>query len=105
MNENVFQSWLIKELKKRFTGCIVMKTDPTYIQGMPDILILFRNCWASLEVKKNSKARHQPNQDFWVKKMNAMSFSRFISPDNCDKVLGDLAEFFRSKTPISELVS
>lgn len=105
MNENVFQSWLIKELKKRFTNCVVIKTDPTYIQGMPDLLILFRHCWAALEVKKNSKARHQPNQDFWVRKMNAMSFSRFISPDNCETVLNDLAKFFESKTPLTSNIA
>ena len=33
MLENKFQANLIKELKERFPGCIVMKNDPTYIQG------------------------------------------------------------------------
>ena len=93
MNENVFQSFLIKEIKKRFTGAIVIKTDPTYIQGLPDLLILFKDCWGALEVKKNAKAHHQPNQDFYISKMNAMSFASFICPENYEEVLDDFEEF------------
>ena len=40
MLENKFQANLIKELKARFPDCIVMKNDPTYIQGIPDLLVL-----------------------------------------------------------------
>lgn len=52
MLENKFQANLIKELKERFPGCIVMKNDPTYIQGIPDLLVLHKDKWASLECKK-----------------------------------------------------
>jgi hypothetical protein len=41
--EREFQSALIKEMKELFDGCIVMKLDPEYIQGIPDLLILYRN--------------------------------------------------------------
>ena len=41
--EKDFQAKLIKDIKKLFPGCMVMKTDPTYIQGIPDLLILFKN--------------------------------------------------------------
>lgn len=94
MNENVFQAFLIKEIKKRFTGALVIKTDPNYIQGLPDLLVLFRDQWAALEVKKTIGAHRQPNQDFYVSKMNAMSFARFIAPENYEEVLDDLAEAF-----------
>ena len=40
MLENKFQANLIKELKERFPGCIVMKSDSSYIQGIPDLLVL-----------------------------------------------------------------
>lgn len=95
MNENVFQSFLIKEIKKRFTGAFVIKTDPTYIQGLPDLLVLYKSCWVALEVKRDSKARHQPNQDFYVQQMNNMSMSRFIYPENYEEVLDDMEEFFK----------
>ena len=39
MLENKFQAKLIKEIKEEFPGCIVLKNDPTYIQGVPDLLV------------------------------------------------------------------
>lgn len=94
MLENTFQAKLIKELKDEFPGCIVMKSDAGYIQGIPDLLILYNNKWASLEVKKSANASRQPNQQYYVDKMNDMSFSRFIYPDNKDVVLSELHLYF-----------
>jgi len=94
--ESEFQSSLIKELKEKFPGCVVMKNDPNYIQGIPDLLILHKNKWASLECKRSSKDKHRPNQDYYVQKMNEMSFSRFIFPENKDEVLNELQKTFRS---------
>lgn len=86
MLENKFQANLIKELKERFPGCIVMKNDPTYIQGIPDLLVLHKDKWASLECKKSAGAKKQPNQEYYVDRMNQMSFSRFICPENKEEV-------------------
>lgn len=90
MLENKFQSDLIKEIKQRLPGCIVMKNDPNYIQGMPDLTVLYKNHWATLECKRSSRARKQPNQEYYVDTMNEMSFSRFISPENKEDVLNEL---------------
>lgn len=92
--ENEFQSKLKKELKARYDGCIVTKLDANDIQGIPDLLILYKNKWATLENKKDAKATKQPNQDYYVDKMNNMSFSRFIYPENKKEVLNELDEFF-----------
>lgn len=94
MKESNFQSNLIKKIKKMFVGCIVMKTDPNYIQGIPDILILYKDKWAALENKKSATASHRPNQDYYVKLMNKMSFSRFIYPENEEVVLNELQRTF-----------
>ena len=94
MLENKFQASLIRELKNEFPGCIVMKNDSSYIQGVPDLLVLHKNKWASLEVKRSSNASHQPNQDYYVDKMNEMGFSRFIYPENKDNVMTDLRLYF-----------
>lgn len=96
MLESRFQADLIKDLKNRFPGCIVMKNDASYIQGIPDLTIFYNNKWATLECKKSSNAHHQPNQEYWVDKMNNMSFSRFICPENYEEVLHDLESTFRS---------
>jgi hypothetical protein len=93
--ESKFQSDLIKELKEMFPGCIVLKNDPNYIQGIPDLTIFWMDRWATLEVKKSANASHQPNQDYYVDKMNYMSFSRFIYPENKEVVLLELQQSFR----------
>ena len=94
MLENKFQSKLIKELKKEFPGCMVLKNDPTYLQGVPDLLVLYKNKWCALEVKRSATAKHQPNQDYYVDKMNEMSHSAFIYPENKDQVMNDLKRIF-----------
>lgn len=94
MLENKFQAKLIKELKELFPGCIVMKNDSSYIQGIPDLLVLYNELWASLECKKSLNAKHQPNQGYYVEKMNDMGFSRFICPENKDEVLDELCLYF-----------
>ena len=94
MLENKFQAKLIKEIKDMFPGCIVMKNDSSYIQGIPDLLVLHEDKWASLECKKSAKAKHQPNQGYYVDKMNEMSFSRFVYPENKEVVLDELRETF-----------
>lgn len=92
--ESKFQAKLIKDIKRDFPGCVVMKNDSSYIQGIPDLLVLHGNKWASIEVKRSAKAKHQPNQDYYVGKMNDMSFSRFVYPENKDEVLDELKSYF-----------
>lgn len=96
MLENKFQANLIKKLKRLYPGCFIMKNDSSYMQGVPDLLVLNGDKWATLECKKSANARHQPNQDYYVGKMNEMSFSRFIFPENEDEVLDDLQHWFNN---------
>lgn len=92
--ESEFQHSLKKELENLFPGCMITKLDSSYIQGIPDLLILYKNKWATLENKRSEKATHQPNQDYYVEKMNNMSFSRFIYPENKNDVVNELTDFF-----------
>ena len=93
--ESKFQAELKKELKTLFPGCIVTKLDSGDIQGIPDLLILFKDKWATLECKKTAKASHRPNQDYYVNLMDKMSFSRFIYPENKEDILNELIQIFR----------
>lgn len=95
--ERDFQRGLIKELKALLPGCIVTKLDSSHIQGIPDLLILFRDKWATLECKQCGGAKKRPNQDYYVTLMNEMSFSRFISPENKEEVFHDLEQTFRPR--------
>lgn len=90
MLESKFQSSLIKEIKNRFPGCLVMKQDANYIQGIPDLLVLYKDKWAMLECKRSADASLRPNQQFYIQKTNEMSFSRIIYPENKEEVLSEL---------------
>lgn len=90
MLENRFKTNLVKEIKEMFPGCIVTHLDPNEIQGIPDLLILFEDKWATLEGKKSANERVRPNQPYYVDLMNHMSFSSFIYPENKDEVLDAL---------------
>ena len=90
--ERDFQAKLIKELKVMFKGCIIVKNDPNYIQGIPDLLILYNDRWAALEVKKSETAHHQPNQEYYVNLMDQMSFAAFIYPENKEEILYELQQ-------------
>lgn len=96
MKENGFQSNLIRELKRLFPGCVILKNDPNYLQGFPDLTILYRDRWAVLECKRSANEAHQPNQDFYVDMLNGMSYSAFIYPENKERILYDLQQAFES---------
>ena len=96
MLENKFKTNLIKEIEKRFPGSYVFLLYPTERQGVPDLLILYKNKWAALEGKKNKNASHRPNQDYYVKTMNEMSYASFIYPENKEDVLNEIQQAFES---------
>ena len=98
MRENQFQRNLIKKIKDRFPGCYVMKNDCNYIQGVPDLTILYKDRWATLECKNSITAHHQPNQDYYVERMNEMSFSSFICPENEEEILDAMERSFQAHT-------
>lgn len=94
MLENRFQAKLIRDLKEMFEGCLVMKLDSGYIQGIPDLLVLYGAKWAVLECKKSARASRQPNQEYYVDRMDKMSFARFVYPENVEEVLDELYLYF-----------
>ncbi len=95
--ESVFQASLKRELEDLFPGCMVFKLDAW--QGIPDLIILYRDRWASLECKRSARAPKQPNQDYYVGLMDEMSFSRVIYPENKEEVLYELQQAFQSRGP------
>lgn len=96
VRENAFQAALIKELKDLFPGCVVLKNDPNYIQGFPDLTILYKDKWAVLECKKSLSASKRPNQRYYVEMLGEMSYANFICPENREDVLDELQQAFVS---------
>ena len=96
MKESVFQKKLINRLESEFEGCLVFKNDPNYRQGICDLLVLYNDRWAALEVKRSSKASHQPNQEYYVDRLDKMSFAAFVYPENEEIILDGLRKAFRA---------
>lgn len=94
MLESQYQAKLIKRIKTILPGCLVMKNDTEYIQGIPDLTILYGVRWAALEVKRSKKDFNnpRPNQEWYVYKLNEMSFASFIYPEIEEEVLYDLQQ-------------
>lgn len=94
--ESDFQGTLIKDIKKRFPGCMVLKNDPNYIQGVPDLSIFYKNKWAVLECKRSENEPFRPNQKYYIKKMNSMSYASVIYPENKEDILNEIQQSFES---------
>lgn len=92
--ESKIQKEIMDEIRNRYPGCVILKNDSGYIQGIPDWTILYEDRWAVLETKREKNAPHQPNQDYYVNKLNNMSYSSFIYPENKELVFDQLAEIF-----------
>lgn len=104
MTEAQYQSKLIRKLEGLFPGCVVLKNDPQYQQGILDLTLLYLDKWAMLEVKMSPRSPRQPNQEHYVNRLDEMSFAAFIHPLNETEVLDALQAAFESsgRTCVSE---
>lgn len=94
MRESEFQGRVRNDLKNMFPGCIILKNDPSYQQGIPDYLLLWGPYWAALEIKRDASAPYQPNQEWFLNQMNTMSFAATIHPGNQEEVYRGLQQAF-----------
>lgn len=97
MLESKFQAELIEDLEILFPNCLILKNDANYIQGIPDLLILYNDRWAALECKRSESERPGPNQEYYISILEKMSFARFIYPENKGEILYDLQRAFRAR--------
>lgn len=93
--ENQFQAELIKDIKTIFPQCMVLKNDPNYIQGIPDLIILNNDKWAALECKRSKDSPARPNQPYYISKMSEMSYAAFVYPENKEDILHELSQSFQ----------
>lgn len=92
--ESKFQTDLIHELSELYPGCFVLINDPNYIQGFPDLLILYQKHWAVLECKRSLAEPYRPNQEYYLEVLDDMSFASMICPENREAVLYELQRSF-----------
>ena len=93
-SEAIYQADLIEKIYRLLPGCVVVKNDAKRVQGVPDLLVLYNSFWAMLEVKLSARSKQQPNQEYYIRKFNAMSFAAFIYPENEEDVLIALQSAF-----------
>lgn len=99
MTEGEYKTKLKEKLEEILPGCIILKNDANYKQGIPDLIILHGKKWAMLEAKKSSKSSHQPNQDHYIEVLNKMSYASFVYPENESEVLNAIQKTFRTRRP------
>lgn len=92
--ENDFQAELRKELEAVFPGCMILKNDSGFLQGIPDLTLLWGRHWAVLEVKRSTFATYQPNQEWYIDHLDEMSYAAMICPENKDEVINELKQAF-----------
>lgn len=86
MGETKFKATFLKMVKDEFPDCIILRTDPTHIRGIADIVILNNDKWVALEFKDYEDAPKQPNQPYYISKMDGMSYASFVYPENSREV-------------------
>jgi len=98
MLESAFKKNFITELNVRLAPI-----DLEYIhtrshnRSFPDLLILGPgSTWAALEFKAAEEADHQPNQAWYINRLNHWAYATFMYPENREEVLGDLEKLFTS---------
>ena len=97
--ESRFKANLKRKLNRLYPGCLLLDGNPNDLQGIPDLIILYQGMWAALECKQAHGSRVQPNQEYYVNLMDAMSFAAFIYPENEESVLDDLQRAWGSRRP------
>lgn len=98
--ENKYQPDLIKRIEDRFSGCLVLKNDEQYRQGIPDLTILYKDRFAVLEVKRDAKEADDaiPNQVRYLQSIRSQGgFATFIYPENEEEVLDALQRSFEAR--------
>jgi hypothetical protein len=100
MRENQYQAELIKRLRSLFPECVNHKNDSSYMPGVPDLLILYYDRWAMLEVKAKaprSASDFEPNQEYYIDLLDRMSFAACIYPANEEETLSALQSAFTAR--------
>lgn len=96
--ESAFEADLYHDVTESILpGSYMFKLDSSQRQGIPDRLILWRDRWAVLEVKRSANSPFRPNQEWYIDQFNRMSYASVIYPENKEAVLNDLQRAFTSR--------
>lgn len=96
--ESEYKKQLMRRIERLLPGAFFLKNDEQLLPGIPDLLILWGQRWAALEVKRDEKEMRnpRPNQPYYVELLDEMSFAAFIYPGNEEDVLNALQRSFET---------
>lgn len=97
--ESVFEAALVRKIEKLFPGAVTLKINPNYIQGFPDRLTLVDDSWFAFETKVSLHASHRPNQEYYIRMLDEMSYASFVAPENEQEFLDEIQRTFRFARP------
>lgn len=103
MLESEYQKRLIKKLESLYPGCLILKNDSSYRQGIPDLVIFYEDRWAFLEVKADEDSPYQPNQEYYLGMLGRMSFASVIYPSIERDILSALQQALRPRRNTREI--
>lgn len=95
MLESEYKRQLVSKIEDMLPGSVVLRNDANLRQGIPDLLVLYMDRWAMLEVKRSEREPYRPNQEYYLEKLGKMSFSSVIHPQNEEAVLHALQRQFQ----------
>lgn len=98
--ERDYQPVFIKKVRALFPGCVILKNNPNYMQGVPDLIVLWNDRWAMFEVKRSrplTSADFEPNQEWYIEELDKMSFCACVYPENEQEVLSALQRAFTAR--------
>ena len=93
--ESTFKTRFLNRVEEEFPGCIIIRLDPEFLQGIPDTLVLIGTTWFALEFKRSKTAPKRPNQDYYVEKLYHMSYAAFVYPENEEEIFDELQRTFK----------
>ena len=93
--ESEFERQLIEKIEELYPGAIIPKNNPNLIQGIPDRLVLWGPRWAAFDAKNSPDAPRRPNQNYYIRTMNNMSYASFVYPQNEETFLHELQQTLR----------
>jgi hypothetical protein len=92
--EREYQSYLIGRIEEMLEGCLILKNDSGYRQGIPDLSIFYGPRWVMLEVKpkypRPGSRDFEPNQEWYIENLGQMSYVACIYPEIEEEVLREV---------------
>lgn len=96
MRESTFRTGFIRKLRLLSPDIFVEFADPSRVNGIPDLIIFYRDKHARIETKRSKNASKRLHQEHYIQLFNSYGvYSTFLTPENEEEVLNELRRYFQ----------